>query len=39
VATAADGIQLTTSQLERLNSLQPAAGERHDETNMATIDR
>ncbi|MDB5243964.1 MAG: hypothetical protein JWP57_4590, partial [Spirosoma sp.] len=26
-------------QIERLNSLEPAAGERHDEVNMASIDR
>lgn len=37
--TAADGIELTPAQLERLNNLTPAAGERHDEANMATIDR
>ena len=37
--TAADGIQLTETQLERLNNLEPAAGERHDEANMAAIDR
>ncbi|MCY1649296.1 aldo/keto reductase [Streptomyces sp. NPDC048212] len=37
--TAADGIELTPAQLERLNNLTPAAGERHDETNMASIDR
>ena len=37
--TAADSFELTTDQLERLNSLQPAAGERHDEVNMASIDR
>src|SRR6476660_3677866 len=37
--TAADSIELTAHQLERLNSLRPAAGERHDETNMASIDR
>lgn len=36
--TAADRIELTTSQLERLNALEPAAGERHDEANMASID-
>jgi len=36
--TAADGIELTRDQLERLNSLRPAAGERHDEANMASID-
>ncbi|WEO79399.1 aldo/keto reductase [Cryobacterium sp. SO2] len=37
--TAADGIQLTEGQLDRLNTLTPAAGERHDEANMARIDR
>ncbi|WP_419703404.1 aldo/keto reductase [Promicromonospora sp. NFX87] len=37
--TAADGVVLTAGQLERLNSLEPAAGERHDEANMASIDR
>ncbi|MFF7856232.1 aldo/keto reductase [Streptomyces sp. NPDC007904] len=37
--TAADGIELTPAQLERLNNLTPAAGERHDEANMAAIDR
>ncbi|ANB04251.1 aldo/keto reductase [Streptomyces ambofaciens] len=37
--TAADGIELTPAQLERLNNLTPAAGERHDEANMASIDR
>ncbi|TAP42912.1 aldo/keto reductase [Arthrobacter sp. S39] len=37
--TAANSIQLTADQLNRLNTLQPAAGERHDETNMASIDR
>ena len=36
--TAADGIALTRDQLERLNALRPAAGERHDEANMASID-
>ena len=36
--TAADGVELTTDQLERLNSLQPAAGARHDDANMASID-
>ena len=36
--TAAAGIKLTEHQVERLNSLQPAAGERHDEANMASID-
>jgi aryl-alcohol dehydrogenase-like predicted oxidoreductase len=37
--TAADGIELSPDQLERLNNLTPAAGERHDEANMAGIDR
>jgi len=37
--TAADGIALTADQLKRLDSLQPAAGNRHDEANMASIDR
>ncbi|GHH77422.1 aldo/keto reductase [Promicromonospora soli] len=37
--TAADGIGLTADQLERLGDLEPAAGERHDEANMASIDR
>ena len=31
--------ELTPDQLHRLDHLKPAAGERHDETNMATIDR
>jgi aryl-alcohol dehydrogenase-like predicted oxidoreductase len=37
--TAADAIALTPAQIERLNALEPAAGERHDEANMASIDR
>jgi aryl-alcohol dehydrogenase-like predicted oxidoreductase len=37
--TAADAIELTADQIQRLNSLEPAAGERHDEANMASIDR
>jgi aryl-alcohol dehydrogenase-like predicted oxidoreductase len=37
--TAADGIELSAAQLNRLNNLTPAAGERHNEANMATIDR
>jgi aryl-alcohol dehydrogenase-like predicted oxidoreductase len=36
--TAADAVALTTAQLERLNALEPAAGARHDEANMASID-
>src|SRR5207302_3159870 len=37
--TAADGIELSTEQIERLNTLTPAARERHNEANMAIIDR
>jgi len=37
--TAADSIELSHDQIERLNNLTPAAGERHDEANMAGIDR
>jgi aryl-alcohol dehydrogenase-like predicted oxidoreductase len=37
--TAADGVRLTVDQLDRLNNLTPAAGERHNEQAMATIDR
>jgi aryl-alcohol dehydrogenase-like predicted oxidoreductase len=37
--TAADGIELSDDQLERLSNLTPAAGERHDEANMASVDR
>jgi aryl-alcohol dehydrogenase-like predicted oxidoreductase len=37
--TAADGIELNDEQLQRLNNLTPAAGERHDEANMAVIER
>src|SRR5437016_3801154 len=36
---AADRIELNAEQIERLNNLTPAAGERHDEGNMAVIDR
>jgi aryl-alcohol dehydrogenase-like predicted oxidoreductase len=37
--TAADGIELTVDQIDRLNKLTPAAGARHNEANMAAIDR
>ncbi len=37
--TAADGLELSLAQVERLNNLHPAAGERHEEGNMARIDR
>ena len=36
--TAADGIELSADQIERLNDLTPATGERHDETNMSVIE-
>ena len=36
--TAADAIQLSDDQLERLSNLTPAVGERHDQANMASID-
>jgi aryl-alcohol dehydrogenase-like predicted oxidoreductase len=35
----ADRIELTAEQIQRLNNLTPASGERHDEGNMAVIDR
>jgi aryl-alcohol dehydrogenase-like predicted oxidoreductase len=37
--TAADGIELSAAQLDRLNNLTPASGARHDDENMAGIDR
>ncbi len=37
--SAADAIDLSTSQVERLNKLTPASGERHNEASMAAIDR
>jgi aryl-alcohol dehydrogenase-like predicted oxidoreductase len=36
--TAADRIELSPEQIERLNNLTPATGQRHDEANMAVID-
>ncbi len=36
---AADQLTLSAAQIERLNNLAPAAGERHDEGNMARIER
>ena len=36
---AADAIELTPQQIERLNDLTPAAGARHDDANLASIDR
>jgi aryl-alcohol dehydrogenase-like predicted oxidoreductase len=37
--TAADAVELTPAQIERLDTLRPAAGARHDDANMASIDR
>jgi aryl-alcohol dehydrogenase-like predicted oxidoreductase len=37
--TAADQLELSAEQLERLNNLTPAAGQRHEEAQMATVDR
>ena len=37
--TAADTIELSAEQIERLNDLTRATGDRHDEANMSTIDR
>ena len=37
--TAADAIELTADQIERLNTLTPAAGARHNDDNMSSIDR
>jgi aryl-alcohol dehydrogenase-like predicted oxidoreductase len=37
--TAADRVELSAKQIERLTNLTPAAGERHDKGNMAVIDR
>jgi aryl-alcohol dehydrogenase-like predicted oxidoreductase len=37
--TAADSVALTADQLQRLHALTPATGARHDEANMASIDR
>ncbi|MDF2443796.1 MAG: hypothetical protein JWR01_1999 [Subtercola sp.] len=37
--TAADTVELTADQLRRLDTLTPAAGARHDDGNMAAIDR
>jgi aryl-alcohol dehydrogenase-like predicted oxidoreductase len=36
--TAADSVKLSAEQIERLNNLTPATGERHEEGNMAVID-
>ena len=37
--TAADQIELTGEQIRRLSDIDPATGERHNEANMAAIDR
>ena len=37
--TAADGVELTNDQIRRLDDLTPAAGARHNDANMATIDQ
>jgi aryl-alcohol dehydrogenase-like predicted oxidoreductase len=37
--TAADAVGLSVEQTARLNDLAPAAGDRHNEANMAVIDR
>jgi aryl-alcohol dehydrogenase-like predicted oxidoreductase len=37
--TAADQLELSAEQIKRLNNLTPAAGERHEEAQMAVIDR
>src|SRR5688572_11153305 len=36
---AAEAVELSPDQIHRLDNLEPAAGERHDEANMASIDR
>jgi aryl-alcohol dehydrogenase-like predicted oxidoreductase len=36
--TAADSIELTPAQLDRLDHLTPASGARHDDADMASID-
>ena len=36
---ASDRVELSAEQIERLNDLTPATGERHDKANMATVER
>ncbi|MDQ1585353.1 MAG: hypothetical protein QOH80_718, partial [Actinomycetota bacterium] len=36
---AADGIQLTPEQLEKLTKITPPAGEHHSEAQMKMLDR
>jgi diketogulonate reductase-like aldo/keto reductase len=37
--TAADGIELSAEQIQQLNELTPATGERREQANMSAIDR
>jgi aryl-alcohol dehydrogenase-like predicted oxidoreductase len=37
--TAADGVELTAEQIERLSSLPPAAGDTHNEAGMRMLER
>jgi hypothetical protein len=36
---AADGIELTADQIDKLNSLPPASGDTHDEAGMRLLER
>jgi aryl-alcohol dehydrogenase-like predicted oxidoreductase len=36
---AADGVELTPEQLDKLTKVSPAAGEHHSEQQMKMIDR
>jgi len=36
--TAADSVELTPSQITRLDDLAPAAGARHDDANMSSVE-
>ena len=37
--TAADGVVLSTEQIDKLNTLAPAAGDHHEEAQMRMIGR
>jgi aryl-alcohol dehydrogenase-like predicted oxidoreductase len=37
--TRADGLELSSEQIQRLDDLTPASGERHNDANMSTVDR
>jgi aryl-alcohol dehydrogenase-like predicted oxidoreductase len=37
--TAADGVELTAEQIDKLNNLTPPAGDHHNEQQMQMIDR